>query len=240
MVAGVGVMLLLLAPTIVALIASRRRRRGNALATLLATLALASTALWLHAQDRFGDELYFDGASRQVWLSSHAGSFLLTVIRDWSPRAQRAPFEPRGGWLTEPAPPAAGAADMTALAEIPRGLCYGIIPATLSLWDKDPRATTRPATRPVAREHDWLLATLVTGTQRDWGRDIAFPYWRFDMRWGWIVTLLSIYPVVRVTDATIHALRARRRRRRGCCVGCGYDLRESRGVCPECGLALTV
>lgn len=40
-----------------------------------------------------------------------------------------------------------------------------------------------------------------------------------------------------------YLLRVRRRRRnarrlaRGCCAGCGYDLRGSPGRCPECGLA---
>lgn len=34
------------------------------------------------------------------------------------------------------------------------------------------------------------------------------------------------------------ALRAQRRRRRGCCLGCGYDLTGNEsGVCPECGQA---
>ena len=48
----------------------------------------------------------------------------------------------------------------------------------------------------------------------------------------WVVALaLSLYPLF-----TVFRWRARRRRvNKGCCVKCGYDLRASEGVCPECG-----
>ena len=37
----------------------------------------------------------------------------------------------------------------------------------------------------------------------------------------------------------LRSWRTRRRRKRGRCVACGYELGESVGVCPECGLAMS-
>ncbi len=50
----------------------------------------------------------------------------------------------------------------------------------------------------------------------------------------WILVLLLI---LLPTRSLMARLRARRRRRAGHCVVCGYDLRSSGGICPECGSA---
>ena len=62
------------------------------------------------------------------------------------------------------------------------------------------------------------------------------PIWRgfgyntivFTAGWGLLFAMLAVPG----------ALRRRRRVRLGLCAGCGYDLRHSVGVCPECGWAI--
>jgi hypothetical protein len=51
----------------------------------------------------------------------------------------------------------------------------------------------------------------------------------------WIVLLGAIYPALVARRRFVK----RRRITRGQCVQCGYDLRESRERCPECGLVVT-
>jgi hypothetical protein len=55
-------------------------------------------------------------------------------------------------------------------------------------------------------------------------RVIAIPYWA-------PFAFFSMHPLAR----RLAASRRARRRRRGLCVACGYDLRASRARCPECG-----
>jgi hypothetical protein len=50
---------------------------------------------------------------------------------------------------------------------------------------------------------------------------------------GWFCTLAPALPIA--AFALHWLLRVRRRRKRGLCLRCGYDLRASAGVCPECG-----
>jgi hypothetical protein len=54
---------------------------------------------------------------------------------------------------------------------------------------------------------------------------ISIPLW-FLAALAWF--LLSAAPMLR-------SWRRRRRARRGLCLNCGYDLRSSNGLCPECG-----
>lgn len=56
-------------------------------------------------------------------------------------------------------------------------------------------------------------------------RFVMAPYWFFVMCFG-------ILPL----RAALRYKKARRRRRRGLCVTCGYDLRGTPDRCPECGL----
>lgn len=59
------------------------------------------------------------------------------------------------------------------------------------------------------------------------GKMLVFPHWALVVLLAVVMGLLLVGP-----------LRRRRRLRRGLCVGCGYDLRESQESCPECGTAI--
>jgi hypothetical protein len=55
---------------------------------------------------------------------------------------------------------------------------------------------------------------------------LSFPLWG-------LLALLAVYPIVAFSRGP---LRRRRRRGRGLCIRCGYDLKGNvSGVCPECG-----
>ena len=92
--------------------------------------------------------------------------------------------------------------------------------------------------------------------QRRWiysGRpDTTWPLVRFypdRTGFGWVCSLLevsiclplalfSVYPVIAFIRFVPGPIRRRRRRRRGLCVRCGYDLTGNQsGTCPECGEA---
>jgi hypothetical protein len=57
-----------------------------------------------------------------------------------------------------------------------------------------------------------------------WGWVVAIPYWL-------VVLPTTVLPAVRVRAAVVRA----RRRGRGFCPACGYDLRATPDRCPECG-----
>jgi hypothetical protein len=68
-------------------------------------------------------------------------------------------------------------------------------------------------------------APLRPGQRPDYDvRDVFVPYW-------FLAAVTGVLPLLQL----VRALRRRARRRRGLCVHCGYDLRETSGRCPECG-----
>ncbi|HYE20527.1 MAG TPA: hypothetical protein VEA69_18915 [Tepidisphaeraceae bacterium] len=56
--------------------------------------------------------------------------------------------------------------------------------------------------------------------------------------WYWAI-LLSAYPLIRFGRIVRHGTVRWWRLSRTCCLSCGYDLRESPGVCRECGALRT-
>jgi len=56
---------------------------------------------------------------------------------------------------------------------------------------------------------------------------VTVPYW-------WLAVVTAILPAITGTQL-VRGMRRRRRIFRGMCRKCGYDLRGSSGVCPECG-----
>ncbi|HEX4796877.1 MAG TPA: hypothetical protein VH370_24005 [Humisphaera sp.] len=53
---------------------------------------------------------------------------------------------------------------------------------------------------------------------------VSFPHWL-------AILVFGVAPAAHL----FQLLKARKRRRRGCCVSCGYDLRATPEQCPECG-----
>jgi len=69
-------------------------------------------------------------------------------------------------------------------------------------------------------------------------QDYRWPtYQRFMLRHWFMLTLLALAPAFRSIRWIMRSQRSKRRRLRGLCVRCGYDLRESTERCPECGYA---
>jgi hypothetical protein len=61
-------------------------------------------------------------------------------------------------------------------------------------------------------------------SRTNYWREIEMPYWP-------AIVLCAVLPTV----VANRALTVRRRRRRGECATCGYDLRATPHRCPECG-----
>ena len=71
------------------------------------------------------------------------------------------------------------------------------------------------------RKNHWLL------NRRSSASSLTIPLWP--------LTFLTLIPALRFARIKYHERLTRRRLRRGCCAMCGYDLRASTGLCPECG-----
>lgn len=72
-------------------------------------------------------------------------------------------------------------------------------------------------------------------TAFDYGRvtplNLIEEHWMFYAAFWEIVILTMVMPAI----AIWYSVRRRRRRKLGCCVECGYDLRSTPDRCPECG-----
>ena len=83
------------------------------------------------------------------------------------------------------------------------------------------------------RDGNWWKAGFGcgTGAGKSWPprkyAAVAIPLWP-------LVPLAAVAPAV----SFYRRRRSARRAARGCCTACGYDLRASSGVCPECGQAV--
>ena len=56
-------------------------------------------------------------------------------------------------------------------------------------------------------------------------RYLTAPYWALSI-------IFALAPAL----VTVRSMRRKRRKRAGCCLNCGYDLRATPDRCPECGL----
>ena len=80
-----------------------------------------------------------------------------------------------------------------------------------------------------------LLSTESTARQ---GRVLGIGYFRIPRIVSGIrvpLAYIALVPLALFVAFAMLARRQRRRERLGLCLGCGYDLRESSGKCPECG-----
>jgi hypothetical protein len=77
--------------------------------------------------------------------------------------------------------------------------------------------------------YDYYDSTaLVNQSTNFFDRRLFLPFW-------FPLLLLSLLPMIQ-TVRIRKAVRVRKRRRLGLCLQCGYDLRSSSDICPECGM----
>jgi len=80
--------------------------------------------------------------------------------------------------------------------------------------------------------------SLVNSSGRPAGNSIVLPIDSTQLLlvipWWFIATVAALLPASTLLRAPL-AVRTYRRRKRGLCTQCGYDLRFSSGRCPECG-----
>ena len=226
---GLLTFLVLIAPAIAIATLAHRRRIRFAVAALLAMVTFTMLISWMR-DDHAADEFYYDGDSRQVWLSSYRGWFQFTLVTDWPGRYESRDYVPLGYRLDGTG---VGRVDPAWPRRLPsRGCMFASIPlkGIEKLW------TTPPST--VQHNDDWAAAKLLRGVQEwqdDKGavRDLSFL--RAQVRWAVLVPLLGAFPLACFVAEAIRILRGRHRRKAGLCLHCGYDLRGSPNRCPECG-----
>jgi hypothetical protein len=94
----------------------------------------------------------------------------------------------------------------------------------------------------------WTLATPVPGfhwltpigVQFDnamvpWSSQATRRTMRVGLSWSLLLIATGVLPVLWGFRSWRRIRRRRKRRRTGCCIECGYDLRATTGQCPECG-----
>ena len=104
-------------------------------------------------------------------------------------------------------------------------------------WESYEDPTKAAAPWPGSGAPDWGFDSFTQGRVRsgsggsrdeETGWTLRLPLWA-------IVAALAPWPLLWFRGIWRRQFVFRRRLRRGCCVGCGYDLRASPGRCPECG-----
>jgi len=199
-----------------------RRPVLTALLGILLVLGLAMAAMWVRSRHT-GDEIFASRTRGVLWqFSSGYGGCSIQRF---------------GGW---PDPPAFGYRTTRVV-----GTDTGVSP----MWWATP--TRRVNLRVISFEHGLERVTIRKGgSLADWGHgppvgsagdepwDWSPParYWQIEMPYWSPIVLLSLLPLWNL-------LRLRRRawlKRRGRCVGCGYDLRATTHRCPECGLPTAI
>ena len=80
----------------------------------------------------------------------------------------------------------------------------------------------------------WLAALIALAVVRKWWPELLSYSAGVRLALAWTVGLYGLGGVV-IAIAAVRRRRLARAEREGLCIYCGYDVRASRGRCPECG-----
>ena len=84
---------------------------------------------------------------------------------------------------------------------------------------------------------DGSVRHVQPGTWPEGGKSPLMNWWCLDVPYPPAVAAMGALPALWLVLTLPRLVVRRRRRTRGLCLRCGYDLRASRGRCPECGAA---
>ena len=116
----------------------------------------------------------------------------------------------------------------------------------LLLWETASEFGVAQLSRSAAPPTRDVEAELPQGLDQSWGVAGCFMVARGEMSGigykgvalpCWFLALIAGLPAARGLQVASRRRRRTRRRRENLCQQCGYDLRASTGVCPECGTA---
>jgi len=106
--------------------------------------------------------------------------------------------------------------------------------SSMDEWSTDSTYDFSLVERKADLRRDWRDFQFESGSTHD-SMGVPSAYFTTEVPIFWIVGALLLVPILQLLVAAPRKYRQYKRHRSGLCERCGYDLRASNGLCPECG-----